>query len=368
MRAEKKERPLPSEGNVRRHEMDIRRDIKFGKSCVKQIEKRLELSSNREMIARVQRIGLELAKIANSQKIQVTWGDNRLNPYPYVFKVIKGDEVNAFSLAGGYIYIYEGCLKFAESDDEVAGVLAHEIAHVACRHVPVLRKKGGKFDLLTIPWLIFALMTGSEWSHTAAQTSALMGQCLKSGWSIQAEKAADCGGIQILMKSRYNPVGMLTFQERLNKVYPKRDLGIYMTHPPTDERIKATMEQLKKAEVPLRRSCVCTSLCVHLKTRPEGQVDVEFLDRCLYTFVGLDARRRAEEAVQRLNAFLDEVPQLTDVQLVHSREILGHGKPLLAVTEEDAKLSGKTAPQLAEETLQAVKNAVYSLRFRVWTP
>ncbi len=104
-------------------------------------------------------IGGELAAIANASKVRTTWGDKRLNPFEYTFKVVEED-VNAFSLPGGYIYIYEGLVKYAESDDELAGVLAHEIAHASMRHVATMQREAGKLSAMQNPLILAAILIG----------------------------------------------------------------------------------------------------------------------------------------------------------------------------------------------------------------
>src|SRR5207248_3056953 len=128
------------------------------------------------------------------------------------FKVLEGDDINAFSLPGGRIYVYEGLMKFVESDDELAGILAHETSHAAFRHVATMEHKENKLVMAQIPLIIAAILAHSPGVMAVGQGYT---QSTTSGWSIEAEKAADFGGFQFMLKSNYNPVAMLTFMERL---------------------------------------------------------------------------------------------------------------------------------------------------------
>ena len=100
---------------VARHQADLKADIEMGRKYADEIAKdpKMKVSTNAEMIARVQRIGAEFAQIANENQVEVSWGDPRLNPFQYEFRVLQGDDVNAFSIQGGFIYFYEGLLKYA---------------------------------------------------------------------------------------------------------------------------------------------------------------------------------------------------------------------------------------------------------------
>src|SRR6202043_1532595 len=108
------------------HEKAITDDEALGKKFAAQVDKDYKQTDDLKMQARLERIGNELAAIANAHHLIATWGDKRFTPFHYHFKVIKGSDVNAFSLPGGYIYVFEGLVTYVESDDELAGVVGHE--------------------------------------------------------------------------------------------------------------------------------------------------------------------------------------------------------------------------------------------------
>src|SRR5579862_3129483 len=141
----------------KQHEADVQSDIEEGKKYAEEVEKQYKLSDNKEYQARVQRIGAEISAIANAgPSWHVLWGDPHLSRFDYTYKVIKSDDVNAFSLPGGHVYVYEGLMKQVESDDELAGVLAHESAHAAFRHVPTLEKEASKVTMISLPLILAA--------------------------------------------------------------------------------------------------------------------------------------------------------------------------------------------------------------------
>jgi len=357
------------EAQKKRHEQDVKNDIETGKKYSEEVEKELKLSKDQAGLQRIQAMGAELAQIANSNPLIATWGDKQHSEFPYTFKLLEGDDVNAFSLPGGYIYVYEGLLKFAESDDEVAGVLAHEISHAAFRHVATLQKEQSKLQLVQIPLILATIFSGGRAGGELLQLSTLVGTALTSGWSVNAEQASDFGGFQILTKSKYSPIGMFTFMERLAKkdrvAEGAIDWGIYRTHPPSRERADALADRLKAAGVPLKRSLVTTSFRTTAKEVKPGVFELSFGSRKLVTFGGADAQTRANAAVARLNDFFDTVPAMFELRRAGSK-LYGHQTLLFELRPEDAAAIGASEAEAQQKALDAMRRAVYNLTFRVW--
>jgi Zn-dependent protease with chaperone function len=347
-----------------RHRRDLESDVKAGRAYSEEVRKELKLSSNIVFIDRVQRIGRMVAGIANARQVQVSWGDARLNPFEYEFTVVEGKDVNAFSLPGGFIYVYEGLVEFCESDDELAGVLAHEVSHASFRHVAVLRREQSRFDIVTIPLILAAIISGSEEAAGAAQGVGLLSQAVTSGWSVKAEESADYGAIQYLQGSPFNPVGILTFMERLalrDRAMPEIDWGIYRTHPPSQDRAKSLAKRLADAGIPIRRSAVTTSLRADVAPNDDGRVDLLFGKARLFAFGGSDALVRADRAAVRLNEFFDSVPALFELQLVGGR-LEGAGQVLFEATSDD----GEDADELARGAFATLKKVLFDLNYRLW--
>jgi beta-barrel assembly-enhancing protease len=354
----------------KRHAADLEGDIKTGKKYSEQIEKEkdFKLSEKEEHIARVQRIGNELARVANTTPVTVTWGDQRLNPFQYTFKVVQGDDINAFSIPGGFIYVYEGLLNFAETDDELAGVLAHEIAHASFRHIPTLQREHSRLQIVTIPLILAAIFAGGEAGTNVLQGAQLFQMVKQSGWSVQAEQASDYGGFQYMLKSKYNPVAMLTFMERLalkHRFQERIDLGIFQTHPVSRERAEALTNRLREANIPIKRSLASKSFRVELKDK-DDTVEAWFGTRKITVFGGPDAGRRAQEAAARLNEFFDSVPDLYDVQTADDGTVLGRRKPLFKVTASDAAAAKVTLAEHTRNSGEGIRRSLYLLAYRVW--
>jgi len=346
---------------------DIESDKNLGKKYSEEIDKELKLSEDKVMIERVQRIGGELALIANETLTPVIWGDKRLNRFEYTFKVVNEKDVNAFSLPGGTIYVYEGLVKYIESDSELAGVLAHEIAHAALRHVAALQREQSKISAVQIPLIIAAVLTGK--GGEALMATQLTTQAISSGWSVKAEQAADLSGFTYMVRSKYNPVGMLTMMERLAKderAAPVVDWGIYRTHPPGRQRADALTEYLRTANIPLRRSEVTTSFRTSVSAADNGRVTVSFGNRAIVSFAGEEALKRADEAALRLNTFFDEDPELFQVGIGEDGTVVGLRRPLFQLTPGDAEAAKVPFDELKRTTVGGIRTVLYGLSYRVW--
>ncbi|MCH7904147.1 MAG: M48 family metalloprotease [Armatimonadetes bacterium] len=351
-----------------RHQRDIDFDVERGAEIAAWIKENYEFTENEAYIERVSRIGGELGKIARENRVEATYGDTRLNPFNYQFFVLKGEEVNAFSVPGGYIYIYEGLIDFSETDSELAGVIAHEIAHASFRHLNELRKAQNNLSLATIPAIIAALFSKSPDAGAIIIGTQLYTQGMMSTWSVQAEKSADYGGIQYLVLSRYSPLGALTFMERLDyrrRFKPQIKWGIYETHPPSDERARTVLQNLAYYNVPLRRSLVTTSLRAVSK-KLDDRTELWFGSQLIHTMGGPDAEERADRAVAKLNTFYDAVPALFELSLRNGSDIYGMNRKLFSVTEADAWAVDLSTEEVVGIARSAMKKSVFNLAYRMW--
>ncbi|AIE85445.1 M48 family metalloprotease [Fimbriimonas ginsengisoli] len=365
----------PIDKQEQKHRDDIKRDREVGAKYVIEVEKDLKVVPDKDLNARIEKIGRELADVANITHADALWGDKRMNTFDYVFKIVEDkehpEEVNAFSLPGGFIYVYRGLIDFAESDDELAGVLSHEIAHAAFRHVATLQSEQAKMQKIEIPLIIaMVLAKGTEALPGVLSGASLLSQAYTSGWSVRAEEAADYGGFQYMLKSKYDPTGILTFMERLamKEVGDPRyaHLGIFQTHPPGRERAESLLRYMKAANVPIRRSRVASSFRAEAKPADDGTVAVSFGGKPLVSFAGNDALTRADAAVRRLNNFFDSVPEMYEVRSGDDGNILGRRQELLALTQDDAAAAKTSMDELQKATLTRIRGALFKIGYRVW--
>lgn len=159
---------------------------------------------------------------------------------PFTIKVIDSDEVNAFALPGGFFYVNKGLILAADNEAEVAGVMAHEVAHVAARHAMENQAKGMLAEIGLLAGSIFLGGIGGMLINNAAQFGALLG-FMK--FNRNAESEADVLGVQYLYAAGYDPNAMSTMFEKLsakNKKKPGTISKLFSTHPQSIDRMEAT--------------------------------------------------------------------------------------------------------------------------------
>jgi hypothetical protein len=159
---------------------------------------------------------------------------------PFTIKVIQGDEVNAFALPGGYFYVYTGLILAADNESELAGVMSHEIAHVAARHA---MENQGKATAMNYGMLAGIIFGGGIASTVLQNGGGIFGALGMLKFSRNAEEEADRLGVQYLYASGYDPTAMATMFEKLasmNKKKPGTLSKLFSSHPqPIDRREKS---------------------------------------------------------------------------------------------------------------------------------
>jgi beta-barrel assembly-enhancing protease len=223
-----------------------KRDINKGSIQFYSIER--EVAIGRQLAAEVDRS----SKVINDPLITeyvnriaqnvVLHSDSKV---PFTIKVIDSQDVNAFALPGGFLYVNRGLLEAADNEAEVAGVIAHEIAHVAARHGMEQASKGELFNYLSIP-LIFL---GGIGGYAIRQGLGLAVPLSFLKFSRGAEKEADRLGAQYMWASGYDPNALITFFEKLqakNKKKPGTLSKLFSTHPMTGDRITEVRELIAR--------------------------------------------------------------------------------------------------------------------------
>lgn len=351
-------------------------EIKLGREAAAEHDKQAKFITDPAIVDRVTRIGNELAEIANRATLPIHWGRPGLKKLPYTFKVIDDKDVNAYTLPGGFIYVNKGLLEFATSDDELAGVLAHEIIHAKHHHMMKLLAEQEKIQLATLAPVLLSVVLGKGGGQ-ATENLLLAGQLYTlakiNTYGIEAEKDSDQGAAYLMKESRYNPVGLLTFMERLartERFKPQMELGIYRTHPPTLERAQALISLLTSMGIPIRRREVDPSLAarVELTAGDTGHyADVTMMGTRIVRLAGSDAaalEQRARKIAETLNRLFDEDLLAFDVTLSSDKtRVLARRRTLIAVTEDDARATGKTVAETAQQAFDAIRSLIWQDQF-----
>jgi len=220
----------------------LEREIELGRALATEVE----VSSHLLRDARVQTYLDELvqALVRNSD-----------SQVPFTVKVIDSDELNAFALPGGFLYVNTGLILEAQTEAELAGLLAHEIAHVTARHATKQASKATLFRWLSLP-LVFV---GGPVGYGLQQAVALGGPLTFLKFSRNAEREADFLGVQYSYRTGYDPVAMVDFLERLkSKDSGSRLAKIFSTHPMTRDRIQRAQKEIATG-LPARTQYVVTT-------------------------------------------------------------------------------------------------------------
>ncbi|MGQ9656494.1 MAG: M48 family metalloprotease [Fimbriimonadales bacterium] len=350
-------------------------EVDFGKQIVAEIEKHYKFITDPELVERVERIGQVLAEISRQTPTQARYGESGPAPFQYTFRIIDEKDVNAFSVPGGFIFVNKGLLDFVSSDDELAAVLAHEIAHAAHRHVMKLMRDDAKVQQSVLLPALLAGVFGRLPSQDFAglMTGAQLYRIARvSGFSQEAEIDADLTALEFVRRSPFNPAALLVFMERLaaeERKRPQIDWGIFRTHPITRDRVETLRRALQEYGIPIRRREVSPALAVHAlmedKEQPDGLYTVQFEAIRIFTpaphaQLG-SSRARAERIAGLLNALLDDGVQLFEVQLsADGRAVLVKGQEVVRTTDEDAQLAGKPAEAVAKATREAIRRLLWS--------
>ena len=350
---------------------------KLGRKYAQELEKRAKLIEDEAVLDRVQRIGETLAKIANKREVPALYGSAEVFEFDYQFKVVEDEDVNAFCLPGGLVYVHTGLLDIVESDDELAGVLAHEIAHAAHHHTSHLLTKQSQVDRY-VALVALAAILGNVRSNDL-NNLVLGAQLLKTGklssYTQEAERDADRTAVAYLAKSGYDPEAMLSFMKKLDAIRdqnPTVPLGIFQTHPAPFRRVTqlAKAMQDEGLEVDLRKA----RDVAYAKSQPtaEGSDDYQVVvgQKIVWQPACLEggdcSKARAEATAQKINELLDAGISARQVREdVPGGRLVVSGTQLLKIENEDVLLTGDTSEALLEKARAGVEYAIWA--DRLWT-
>ena len=161
---------------------------------------------------------------------------------PFTIKVIDSDEVNAFALPGGFFYVNTGLLLVADEEAELAGVMAHEVAHVAARHAMRQMTRGNLANIASIP----LILVGGGIGYAARSAAGIGVPMSFMKFSRGFEEEADYLGLQYMYKSGYDPQSFLTFFEKIQareKKKPGTLSKVFASHPPIESRVSKIQRQ-----------------------------------------------------------------------------------------------------------------------------
>lgn len=243
----------------------LEKEIALGKQLAQQVERQSKVINDPVVSEYVNRVGQNLVRNSDAK-------------VPFTIKVIEDPSVNAFALPGGFFFVQSGLILKADTEAELAGVMAHEIAHVAARHATRQQTRMTIAQLATVP-LIFM---GGAAAYGIYQASGLLVPLGFLQFSRSQESEADFLGVQYMYKTGYDPTGFVDFFEKiqtLEKRKPGTVSKLFSTHPPTDDRIKKSQVQISD-----------------LKARPEYVVTTSEFNDVKSRLAMLENQRRPDKA------------------------------------------------------------------------
>src|SRR5437867_6309369 len=226
-------------------------DVEVGQQSAAEAERQLPILSDSQVNAYVNQIGQRLALNAGGPQFQ------------YRFRVVNASDINAFALPGGFIYVNRGVIDNARNEGEVAGVVAHEISHVALRHGTHQASKA--YLAQAGIGILGGILGGKVGEGTAQIINAVGGLGLNAlflKYSRDIETQADVRGSQILAASGYSPQDMIGFFQTLEKVDSSRKTNFLSDHPAPPDRIA----RIQKEAQLLRVSLTPTTNVAQLRT------------------------------------------------------------------------------------------------------
>jgi predicted Zn-dependent protease len=231
----------------------LEKEIALGKGLATEIERQAKIVDDPIIAEYVNRVGQNLVRNSDTKM-------------PVSIKVLDAEEVNAFALPGGFFFVNTGLILKAESEAELAGVMAHEIAHIAARHGTRQATRGQIANLATIP-LIFM---GGWAGYGIRQGASILIPMGFLSFSRAFESEADLLGLQYLYKAGYDPGAFVDFFEKLQSM-EKRKPGtmakVFSSHPLTDDRIKDAQKNIEEILLAKPEYVVTTSEFHDVKNR-----------------------------------------------------------------------------------------------------
>ncbi len=211
--------------------LTISEEEKLGKNFLKYVQNRYRFADDRFCNIYINRLGKRLAAAFPNQV------------FDFRFFIIQDDTYNAFAAPAGYVFVNTGLINAMTSEDELAGIMAHEIAHVYCRHISKKIEQSKKIGLATLAGMAAGVLLGAGGvipGDAVAIGSAAAGQAASLAYSREDERQADQIGVTYLCRAGYSPAGLLSMLKKIKSKewFSKKDFPTYLsTHPGTDERI-----------------------------------------------------------------------------------------------------------------------------------
>ena len=342
-------------------ERDLNKEQKLGKKLSEDIEKKYEVIEDLNQNSLITEIGNKLAEASEMKEMK------------FHFRILKVDGPNAFSIPGGYIYVTYDLFDYVQSDNELAGILAHEIAHIVHNHALKQTRDNTKYNLLTI---LAVLLTREP---DVALLGNLTAITFLNQYRREYEEEADLTATELLIKTGYNPVGFLTFLERLyarEMFKPELNLGIFQTHPETENRVNYVKDMLIEKGIDIDRRATTDYLEVSSKyiLKDSFYTGIICIDDIPVLNLTYPYPKREEiylkiiETSQNLDRFLsiDLLPYEIKVSVEGSKSTLFiRNNRIISLDDSETVYLEKTAEEVLQDTQEKIRQVLWEFRLNM---
>lgn len=333
-------------------------EAKLGKETCDQIEKTTKVLKDPVKTALCTSIANSIAPF--SQRPDVT----------YTCKILDIQDINAFSLPGGYIYITAGLANAVESDDELAAVLGHEIAHNALYHIRESMKKSTPLNVAQMALIIASIYSKREdlQPGQVVMMTEIIKEAIQNGFTIEQEYQADENAVYYLNKQKkYNPSAVYSVIMGLNQIDRVQDsekYGYLNDHPFPRQRKERLEKIMKELNIELNIWTVVNFRAAAKYDKDKNETVLTLGKSDLFTFSGDASKDKTEKAAgdinrQLLKYFIRQY-DITDDMIENNAEIRMRNLPILTITPEDCVKQGKTVQETADQITESIKNAIFS--------
>jgi beta-barrel assembly-enhancing protease len=211
----------------------LEKEMALGKQLAEEVQRQAKIVDDPLIAEYVNRLGQNLVRNSDAK-------------VPFTFQVIDSEVPNAFALPGGYVFVNTGLIELAEEEDELAGAMAHEIAHVAARHMTREVTKSQIFSIGLVP---LSIVLGGWPGLVVGQGGNAIAPMAFLSFSRADESEADYLGVQYLYAAGYDPTAIVAIFERLDALshrQPGRTPGFLATHPRDTDRIQKTEKEIQQ--------------------------------------------------------------------------------------------------------------------------
>src|SRR5579871_768236 len=231
----------------------VERQVAMGRQFAQQVESQVKLVNDPVVTEYINRLGQNLVRNSDAQ-------------VPFTIKVIDSDVVNAMALPGGFFYVNSGLILAADEEAEMAGVMAHEIAHVAACHYGREMTRVNLLQLMSLPFIF----VGGGIGYAGYEAAGIGGMFGILNFSRNFEAEADYLGIEYMYRAGYDPSAFVSFFEKIQAMEKKKPGTLakaFDTHPQNQDRIEKSQEEIRKILPAKQQYIVTTSEFEEVKAR-----------------------------------------------------------------------------------------------------